>query len=466
MRSGIQILADHPRFYFNDGCTPGSDWIRFTRRKIPTDRFYTAMDDAVTPSSWIALPGGLHALGVGRQWHFFTLLLWGLNGLIYIIALFATGQWRRLIPTSWVIFPQAWDSFVNYLYLKLPPDWAFHPYDPLQQLTYAAVVFILAPLIILSGFAMAPAIIARFPWYIKLFGGRQSARSIHFILLVCFLAFTIVHISLVIITGFAKNMQHIALADSSKNLTLAVIIGLAGIAFVILVHVLVTWWSQRNPRSVQFSIGVMGEDIIHKILYPLTSKQKYKQEKISPYFWSNGYPPTTEPWTELAKNRFQDYRLEVNGLVSSTLQLSLADLKMLPKSTQITLHNCIQGWTGIGEWSGVELSVIIKHCRPLNTARYVIFYSFQKDKEGREYYSILDIKEALRPQTILAYEMNGSALNVEHGAPVRVRIETKLGFKMVKWLRAVSFADDYKNIEAGHGGYKEDFEYFRPGAQM
>src|SRR5579883_226810 len=101
IRSGIQILADHPRLYFNDHCTPGTEWIKFTKKKVPKDQPYTSHDDEVSVSSWIALPGGRHQLGLGRHWHAFCAFFWLLNGLAYVALLFGTGNWRRLIPTSW-----------------------------------------------------------------------------------------------------------------------------------------------------------------------------------------------------------------------------------------------------------------------------------------------------------------------------------------------------------------------------
>src|ERR1041384_8166692 len=151
IRSGIQILADHPKLYWNDDARPGSEWIKFGKKIMPKDRLWTSMDEAETVNSVIALPGGHHNLGAGRRWHFLTVLLWMTNGVIYIALLFATGQWRRLIPTSWDILPAAWDSVMTFATFHLPPENTFHPYDPLQQLTYAVIVFLMAPMMISLG---------------------------------------------------------------------------------------------------------------------------------------------------------------------------------------------------------------------------------------------------------------------------------------------------------------------------
>ena len=181
MRSGVQLLADHPKLYWNDDTTPGSEWIKFGKNVMPKDRLWTSMDEAEHINSIVALPGGHHNLGASRNWHFLIVPVWVLNGLSYVTLLGVTGQWRRLIPTSWAIVPRAWESVLTYARFQIPPDSAFHPYDALQQLTYAGVIFLVAPLMILTGLCMSPALIARFPWYPTLFGGRQAARSLHFI---------------------------------------------------------------------------------------------------------------------------------------------------------------------------------------------------------------------------------------------------------------------------------------------
>ena len=149
------------------------------------------MDDEIPVSPWLAHPGKDN-LGLGRHWHFFSAIFWVLNGLIYIFLLFATGESSRLIPTSWSIIPDAWHTLLTYLTFNIPPASDFHPYDPIQQLTYAGVVFLLGPFMLLTGAAMSPTIEARFPWYTKLFGGRQAARSLHFLSLVAFVLFIMV----------------------------------------------------------------------------------------------------------------------------------------------------------------------------------------------------------------------------------------------------------------------------------
>lgn len=119
------------------------------------------------------------------------------------------------------------------------------------------------------------------------------------------------------------------------------------------------------------------------------------------------------------------------------------------------------------------MSEIIQLARPLPQARYIIFHSYQMNKQQTinsemevEYYGSIDLKETMYPQTILAYEMNGHPLPENHGAPLRLRMETKLGFKMVKWIKSIEFVEDYRKIGLGHGGYREDNEYYNHGAEI
>ena len=144
IRAGIQILAAYPRLYWNDHCIPGAEWIKFTHRVIHPERPWIAREQEETWSAWVAQPGG-NNLGLGRHWHFASVGFWVLNGLIYVIGLFVSGAWPRLVPQTWAVFPDAWHTFVGYLTLQPPPASAFDPFDALQQLAYGGVVFFSRP---------------------------------------------------------------------------------------------------------------------------------------------------------------------------------------------------------------------------------------------------------------------------------------------------------------------------------
>src|SRR5579863_5269783 len=139
----------------------------------------------------------------------------------------------------------------------------------------------------------------------------------------------------------------------------------------------------------------------------------------------------------------------------------------MPKQTQITEHVCTQGWSDVAEWAGVPLRHLIALCRPLPQARYVVFHAMD-DKSQTEinpegpgnFYGTLALNLARHPQTILAYEMNGQPLPVPHGAPLRLRVETQLGFKMVKWVHAIEFVADEQSVGLGMGGWREDYQFY------
>lgn len=458
VRSGIQILGSYPRLFWNDHSTPGTEWMRFTKRLIPRDRLWTSLEEEQEVSPLIGQPGG-NSLGHGRHWHFFSLIFWVLSGVVYVILLFVTGEWQRLIPTSWSIVPAAVHTFTEYATFHVPPASEFHPYDPLQQLTYAAVVFLLGPFLIASGAAQSPAIEARFPWYSKLWGGRQSARSLHFLGLVAVVGFTLVHTALVVITGLGRNLGDIILGQHDTNQGLAIGLGLGLIAAIFLFYGVSSWLNRRYPRQFQHVLGAFIRPILRQLSISTTSRQHYSPTDISPFFTLNGNPPDSPEYLNQLWHGFRSYHLEVKGLVHQPLNLSLEEIKSLPKQQQITKHNCIQGWTGIAEWGGVSMAELLKRCGPLPNARFVVFWSYSNDTAGKPFYEALPIEAVLHPQTILAYEMNYRPLPMPHGAPLRLRVETHLGFKMTKWVRCIELVENYATIREGQGGSREDDRY-------
>lgn len=460
IRSGLQILADHPRLYWNVHCTPGSEWLRLTPVEVPTDRVWTAKDDARYLTPWIGLPGYRHTIGMARHWHFLAVLFWIGNGLAFAILLLLTAQWKRLVPASWRIVPDAWAVFVHYATFHMPPEPdGFYQYNALQQLSYFGVVFILAPLAILTGPSMSPAFTARFLWYPKLPGNRQIGRSIHFLVMCAFVGFVVVHVLMVVLSGFARNMNHIMMgADDVSPIGMYVFFAML---FAILgLNAFANYLAWRRPRTVQNIARTIVTPVMWFLLDRAFPRAEFTRDEISPFFWANGKMPTCEEWKALAGDSFEQYRLRVYGLVENPVDLSLDDLIAMGKKTQITLHHCIQGWSGIAEWGGLPLSEFIKLLRPKPQARAVVFYSFGEGAEGGEFYDSLSLEDAMHPQTLLAYEMNFRPLAPLHGAPLRLRVENQLGFKMVKWIRAIEFVDDVGRIYKGQGGYNEDNEYF------
>jgi methionine sulfoxide reductase catalytic subunit len=192
----------------------------------------------------------------------------------------------------------------------------------------------------------------------------------------------------------------------------------------------------------------------------LAPQQMYSEKDISPYFWPNGKVPVREDWKDLVESGFRDFRLKVGGLVENPVELSLADLRKLGEVEHIAMHHCIQGWSGIAKWGGIPMKTLIELVRPKPEAHTVAFYSFGEALYGGPYYDTQSLENVLKPQCLLASDMNGQALPPVYGAPLRLRVENQLGYKMVKWIERIEFVESEKKLGKGEGGKNEDDEYF------
>jgi DMSO/TMAO reductase YedYZ molybdopterin-dependent catalytic subunit len=335
----------------------------------------------------------------------------------------------------------------------------FYGYNALQQIAYFTVVFVFGPLAILTGIAMSPAVVNRFPWYARIFGGRQSARSIHFLTMLSFFAFIIVHVTLIMMTGFARNMNHIVLGTDDQG-HLGIYLGFVGIGVVVLSWIVAHYISWSHPRGLQHALKSVTYPMQLLTLNRLTPQQKYAEEEISPYFWPNGKMPIRDDWKRLAEAGFENFRLKVGGLVERPVELSLADLEQLGEIEHITMHHCIQGWSGIAKWGGIPMKTLIELVQPKPEARVVAFFSFGEALYGGPYYDTQSLENLLKPQCLLAAQMNGRRLPQEYGAPLRLRVENQLGYKMVKWIERIEFIKSEKVLGKGEGGKNEDDEYF------
>jgi len=174
--------------------------------------------------------------------------------------------------------------------------------------------------------------------------------------------------------------------------------------------------------------------------------------------------PNTPEYLVLRANGFADYVLPVTGMVEAPARFTLTELRNMPSRTQITRHDCVEGWSCIAKWTGVPLGVILNQVRPTAEARYVVFHCY--DTLGtmlvggsNGYYETIDLVDARHPQTILAYGMNDAALPVANGAPLRVRIERQLGYKMAKYISGIELVADFSELAGGKGGFWEDRGY-------
>jgi len=194
---------------------------------------------------------------------------------------------------------------------------------------------------------------------------------------------------------------------------------------------------------------------------------EFSEADLSPVFRANGTQmPDSDAYARLLDQGFANWRLQVDGLVQRRLSLSLADIRRFASRTQITRHDCVEGWSAIGKWQGVPLGLVLDAAGLMAGARYVVFHCADElertlDGSGR-YYESIDLVDAYHPQTILAYGMNGRDLPVAHGAPLRLRVERQLGYKQAKYLMRIEVVDAYTGLWGGRGGFWEDrgYEWF------
>jgi DMSO/TMAO reductase YedYZ molybdopterin-dependent catalytic subunit len=184
--------------------------------------------------------------------------------------------------------------------------------------------------------------------------------------------------------------------------------------------------------------------------------REYSEADMSPMFRSNGtsMPGTDEYAQHLAEN-FANWRLVVDGLVKRPLSIPLQKLRSIPHRVQITRHDCVEGWSAIGKWHGLELSRILEVAGLSTRAKYIVFHC--ADRFGdKPYYESVDVVDAFHPQTIIAWGMNNHLLTVPHGAPLRLRVERQLGYKHAKYVQRIQAVDSLAGVFGGKGGYWED----------
>ena len=192
--------------------------------------------------------------------------------------------------------------------------------------------------------------------------------------------------------------------------------------------------------------------------------REFTEADLSPVFKANGTEmPDSEAYASLMETDFQDYRLTIDGLVAKPLTLSLTELKALPSRTQITRHDCVEGWSAIGKWTGVPLGLLLQTAGLSPRARYALFHcaeEYEQAADGNgQYYESIDLIDAFHPQTLLAYSLNGEDLPVAHGAPLRLRVERQLGYKQAKYVMRIELVESFAGFGRGRGGFWPDRGY-------
>jgi DMSO/TMAO reductase YedYZ molybdopterin-dependent catalytic subunit len=222
-----------------------------------------------------------------------------------------------------------------------------------------------------------------------------------------------------------------------------------------------------SDSTVVQRLSELGEALdrnIQRILLPSSVLAKeYSEDEISSDFRANGSTAVDDPeYRRLAAGGFKDWALQVGGLVERPARYTLRELRGFPSRTQITRHDCVEGWSCIGKWTGVPLAIVAGKVGLKPEAKYLVFHCADTLGESLDaglYYESIGVEDVYHPQTILAYDMNGEPLKEAYGAPLRLRLERQLGYKMAKYVMRIEAVAGFAHIYGGKGGYWEDRGY-------
>ncbi len=213
-------------------------------------------------------------------------------------------------------------------------------------------------------------------------------------------------------------------------------------------------------RDLLYKAESLTKNVQRLVLSERSLAREYSEADLSKHFKANGSTGVADPaYQAMAKTGFGDYRLTIDGLVERPTSLSLEELRRLPARTQITRHDCVEGWSAIGKWTGAQMTPLLQSVGLKPEARYLVFHCADKLGTTSNYYESIDLIDAFHPQTILAYDMNGAPLSVPHGAPLRLRVERQLGYKHAKYVQRIEVVSNFMMIQGGRGGFWEDRGY-------
>lgn len=214
--------------------------------------------------------------------------------------------------------------------------------------------------------------------------------------------------------------------------------------------------AESGPGSKLIAAVESWHERAHKSLRGNALAPEYSKADLSPEFRGNGSRTVdTDAYRAHLADGFADWRLAVAGLVETPLLLSMDNIRKLPQRTQITRHDCVEGWSAIGEWTGPQLAIILEGAGLKPEAKYIVFRCADT-LAGGPYYESIDLDDAFHPQTIVAHMLNGEPLPEKNGAPLRMRVERQLGYKHPKYLTSIEAVARLDDIGGGNGGYWED----------
>ena len=218
--------------------------------------------------------------------------------------------------------------------------------------------------------------------------------------------------------------------------------------------------TKLNDNAAFHRVLGAAQSIDERLIGTRGRVREYTTRDISANFPLDSLPtPADSQYLALVGDRFDSYRLTVDGAAEHPQYFTLAQLEHLANVSQITRHDCVEGWSAVAQWQGVRLAELLAIARPRMQARYAVFHSFYTDANGMPYYESLSLEQAAHPQTLLALRQNGKAITPERGAPVRLVVPTQLGYKSAKWVRRIELVASLSGLYGGKGGYWEDQGY-------
>lgn len=457
--SGVEIVISHPRFYWGETgnvLTPA-----LFQLPIPSSRALVQTGyDYVLPDQ----------NGWSRSLHFQAAWIVVLTGLLYLIGTAASGHFgRSLLPERAAFSWRALASTVrDHLRFSRPRESEAWSYNLLQRLSYLAVILVLFPLIVWTGLAMSPAFVAAVPAAATLLGGVQSARTIHFVVSLSLVLFLLVHLVMIWRAGFISRTRtmitgHVGVRtatahapDRSRRTWVrtgaAAAAGLGGVG---LVAKAAGHLGLIPPDGG--GIWGLGETLTygsHRLIARRSLAREFPRSAISPRPLANEMAPPSEQFRAMEARGFVDWRLAIDGLVARPGAFTLEQLRGFPARSQVTQLACEEGWSYIAEWTGVPLAKVLEAVGTKPNARYVVYRSVQSD-----WWDSIDMADALHPQTLLTYGMNGEQLPVGHGGPLRMRIPRQLGYKNIKFITSLTVTDSLRGFGKGLGSSSAEAGY-------